>query len=137
MPVPAEQVRPRVALADRPVLAAVLGALSIAFSAVLVRLSGAEPATAAIFRCVYALPVLGLLAFLERRAYGPQPAAQVRLAMIAGVFFAIDLVIWHNTIGFVGAGLATVLGNTQVVMVAVLAWFLLGERPANRVLLAI
>jgi drug/metabolite transporter (DMT)-like permease len=128
---------PLVALADRPVLAAVLGALSIAFSAVLVRLSGAEPATAAIFRCVYALPVLALLAFLERRAYGPQPAAQVRLAMIAGVFFAIDLVIWHHTIGFVGAGLATVLGNTQVVMVAVLARFFLGERPANRVLLAI
>jgi drug/metabolite transporter (DMT)-like permease len=37
----------------------------------------------------------------------------------------------------VGAGLATVLGNTQVVIVALLAWFLLGERPANRVLLAI
>jgi drug/metabolite transporter (DMT)-like permease len=128
---------PFVTLADRPVRAAVLGALSIAFSAVLVRLSGAEPATAAIFRCLYALPLLGLLAFLERRAYGSQPAAQVRLAMIAGVFFAIDLVVWHHTIGFVGAGLATVLGNTQVVIVALLAWFLLGERPANRVLLAI
>jgi drug/metabolite transporter (DMT)-like permease len=128
---------PFVALADRPVLAAVLGALSIAFSAVLVRLSGTEPATAAIFRCAYALPVLGLLAILERRAYGPQPRAQVRLAMIAGIFFAIDLVVWHHTIVYVGAGLATVLGNTQVVIVALLAWFLLGERPANRVLLAI
>lgn len=128
---------PFVALADRPVLAAVLGALSIAFSAVLVRLSGTEPATAAIFRCAYALPVLGLLAILERRAYGPQPTAQVRLAMIAGIFFAIDLVVWHHTIVYVGAGLATVMGNTQVVIVALLAWFLLGERPANRVLLAI
>jgi drug/metabolite transporter (DMT)-like permease len=128
---------PFVALAGRPVLAAVLGALSIAFSAVLVRLSGTEPATAAIFRCAYALPVLGLLAILERRAYGPQPTAQVRLAMIAGIFFAIDLVVWHHTIVYVGAGLATVLGNTQVVIVALLAWFLLGERPANRVLLAI
>ena len=127
---------PFVALADRPVRAAVLGALSIAFSAVLVRLSGASPATAAIFRCVYALPFLAVLAWSERRAYGPRPAAQVRLAWLAGIFFAIDLVVWHHTIEYVGAGLATVLGNTQVVIVALLAWWLLGERPSNRVLAA-
>src|SRR5947209_7037065 len=41
--------------------AAVLGAVAIAFSSILVRLSHASPSTAAIFRCVYALPVLGWL----------------------------------------------------------------------------
>lgn len=125
---------PFVALAHAPIRAAVLGALTIAFSAILVRLSGTEPATAAIFRCVYALPALGVLAWLERRAYGPRPAGQVWLAAAAGVFFAVDLVVWHHTIEFVGAGLATVLGNTQVVIVAILAWLILGERPSNRVL---
>ena len=125
------------ALADRPVMAAVLGAMSIAFSGVLVRLANVEPATAAIFRCAYALPALGLIAYLERRAYGPRPAAQVRLAMLAGVFIAFDLVIWHHTIALVGAGLATVLGNTQVVIVAILAWLILGERPPRRTLLAL
>jgi drug/metabolite transporter (DMT)-like permease len=125
---------PFVALAHAPVRAAVLGALTIAFSAILVRLSGAEPATAAIFRCAYALPFLALLAWMERRAYGPRPAGQVWLAAAAGVFFAVDLVVWHHTIEFVGAGLATVLGNTQVVIVAILAWIILGERPSNRVL---
>lgn len=128
---------PFVALAHRPVLTAVLGALCIAFSAVLVRLSGASPATAAIFRCAYALPLLGVLAWMERRAYGPRPAAQVRLAWLAGIFFAVDLVVWHHTIEYIGAGLATVLGNTQVVIVALLAWLLLGERPSNRVLAAL
>ena len=130
-------VTPFDVLARRPVLAAVLGALSIAFSGILVRLANVEPATAAIFRCAYALPALGLIAFAERRAYGPRPAEQVRLAMLAGVFFAFDLVIWHHTIGLVGAGLATVLGNTQVVIVAVLAWLVLGERPPGRTLLAL
>ncbi len=136
---PAERERPAnpfVALAHRPVLTAILGALCIAFSAVLVRLSGASPATAAIFRCAYAIPALALLAWLERRAYGPRPFAQVRLAWIAGILFAIDLVVFHHTIELVGAGLATVLGNTQVVIVALLAWLLLGERPSNRVLAA-
>jgi len=128
---------PFAALGNRPVLAAVLGAMSIAFSGVLVRLADVEPATAAVFRCAYALPALGLIALLERRAFGPPPAAQVRLAMLAGVFFAVDLVVWHYTIGLVGAGLATVLGNTQVVIVAVLAWLILGERPPGRTLLAL
>jgi drug/metabolite transporter (DMT)-like permease len=129
-------LRPFAALRDRPVLAAVLGAGSIAFSGVLVRLANVEPATAAIFRCVYALPLLGAIALMERRRYGPQPMAQLRLALLAGIFFALDLVIWHHTIGLVGAGLATVLGNTQVVFVALLAWWMLGERPPNRTLLA-
>ena len=124
-------------LGRRPVLTGILGALAIAFSAVLVRLSGASPATAAIFRCVYALPALGLLAWLEHSRYGPRPAAQVRLALVAGIFFAVDLVIWHHTIGLVGAGLATVLGNTQVVVVAFAAWLFLGERPGGRLLLAL
>ncbi|HEV8252499.1 MAG TPA: DMT family transporter [Candidatus Limnocylindria bacterium] len=125
------------ALAGRPVMTAVLGAMSIAFSGILVRLAHVEPATAAIFRCAYALPALGLIAYLERRTYGPRPAAQVRIAMLAGVFLALDLVIWHHTIALVGAGLATVLGNTQVVIVAFLAWLILGERPPRRTLLAL
>jgi drug/metabolite transporter (DMT)-like permease len=126
-----------VALRHRPVLAAVLGALSIAFSGVLVRLSEQPPATVAIFRCAYALPFLAVLAWMERRAFGPRPASQVALAWVAGLFFAVDLELFHHTIGLVGAGLATVLGNTQVVFVAVLAWLLLRERMAPRTALAI
>jgi drug/metabolite transporter (DMT)-like permease len=55
---------------DRPVLAGVLGAMVIAFSAILVRLSEVSPSTAAFFRCAYALPVLALLAWFESRRYG-------------------------------------------------------------------
>jgi drug/metabolite transporter (DMT)-like permease len=123
-----------VAFASRPVLAAALGALCIAFTAFFVKLADVSPATAAIFRCAYALPPLGVLAWMERRASGPRPASQRRLAMMAGIFFAIDLVIWHHSIEFVGAGLATVLGNTQVIIVAVVAWLLLGERPSGRLI---
>ena len=121
------------ALSDRPVLAAVLGALTIAFSSIFVRLADVSPATAALFRCVYALPPLLLLAWWERRRYGPRAGGQSRLAWIAGAFFAADLVLWHHAIEQVGAGLATVLGNTQVVIVPIAAWMFLGERPGARV----
>jgi len=124
-------------LADRPVLTAVLGALTIAFSAIFVRLADVTPATAAIFRCVYALPPLALLAWYEQRRYGPRAGGQSRLAWIAGAFFAADLVLWHHAIEQVGAGLATVLGNTQVVIVPIAAWLFLGERPGGKVAISV
>ena len=124
-------------LTDRPALTAVAGAVTIAFSAILVRLSHASPSTAAVFRCAYALPVLALLAGLERRRFGPRTRRDLALSVAAGAFFAADLIFWHHAIGDVGAGLATVLGNLQVVLVGVLAWLLLGERAETRVLAAI
>jgi drug/metabolite transporter (DMT)-like permease len=124
-------------LTDRPAVTAVAGAVTIAFSAILVRLSHASPSTAAVFRCAYALPLLGLLAALERRRFGPRTRRDLRLSAIAGAFFAADLICWHHAIGDVGAGLATVLGNLQVVLVGLLAWIVLGERAERRVLSAI
>jgi drug/metabolite transporter (DMT)-like permease len=118
----------------RPGAAALVGALTIAFSAILVKLADVAPATAAIFRCAYALPVLGLLAWREDRRYGPRPARDRRLAIPAGIFFAADLIFWHHAIADVGAGLATVLGNLQVVVVPFAAWALLGERIEARLL---
>jgi drug/metabolite transporter (DMT)-like permease len=122
---------------ERPVLAGALGALVIAFSAILVRLAEVSPVTAAFFRCAYAVPVLALLAWIERRRHGPRPRRDRLLALGAGVFFAADLITWHYAIGAVGAGLSTVLGNVQVVLVGVLAWLVLGERPENRTIAAI
>jgi len=116
---------------------ALIGACVIAFSSILVRLSNASPSTSAIFRCAYALPALGLLAWLEDRRHGPRAWSDRRAALAAGVFFAADLLLWHNSIRDVGAGLATVLANIQVVLVPLAAWALLDERPARHVLVAL
>jgi drug/metabolite transporter (DMT)-like permease len=124
-------------LAQRPRAMAVLGALAIAFSSILVREAAVSPSTAAVFRCAYAVPILFLLAHAEDRRLGPRPARDRKLAAIAGLFFAVDLVCWHHAIEDVGAGLATVLGNLQVAFVPVIAWLALKEKPGARVLLTL
>ena len=73
------RLSPRVAsssVTDRPALAGALGALVIAFSAILVRLAEVSPSTAAVFRCVYALPALGAAG----ASGAPSPRARARLA---------------------------------------------------------
>src|SRR6266550_8818300 len=122
---------------ERPVPAVLVGAVAIAFSAVLFRLAHVSPSTGAFYRCVFALPPLWLLARREDRLYGRRTRRALGLAWVAGVFFAADLVLWHNAVEQVGAGLATVLGNTQVVLVGLIAWVVLRERPSNASLAAI
>lgn len=118
---------------ERPIPAVLVGAVAIAFSGILFRLSHVSASTGAFYRCVWALPLLYVLAKREGRR---ERRAHV-LAWIAGIFFAADLVFWHNAIEQVGAGLGTVVSNTQVVLVGLLAWAFLHERPHRASLLAI
>ena len=123
-------------LVETPVLAALVGAFCIAFSGILFRVAHVSPSTGAFFRCLWAVPPLWWLARREDRRYGPRSRRARLLAAAAGAFFAVDLVAWHHAVEEVGAGLATVLGNLQVVLVAPIAWVLLKERPRGRTLAA-
>jgi drug/metabolite transporter (DMT)-like permease len=118
-------------------LPALAGAVAIAFSGILYRYAEVSPSTGAFFRCLYAVPPLLLLAWWEDRRLGPRPWRMRAWAWLAGAFFAADLILWHRSIEYVGAGLATVLGNTQIVLVGLVAWLLFRERPAAPLLVAI
>ena len=125
------------ALAARPRISALLGAVCIAFSGIFYEWAAVSPSTGTVFRALFGLPLLGLVAWLEHRRFGGLPARTVRLALLAGVFFAGDLTFWHHAIGAVGAGLATVLGNLQVLVVGVVAWLAFGERPSRNTFVAV
>lgn len=109
----------------------------IAFSGIFYRFAEVSSETATVFRCLYGLPILALVGWWEHRRYGPLPSRAVWLAVIAGVFFAGDLLSWHHAVDAVGAGLATVMGNLQVVIVALIAWIAFGEKPPMRTLYAL
>lgn len=117
---------------DRPLLLAALGALCISSSGVLVELAASGAGTTAFFRCALALPLLVPIAVVERRRLGARRPRARLLACVAGLVFAVNLVLWTHAINDVGAGIATVLGNLQVVFVAAAAWVLFGHRPSRR-----
>jgi drug/metabolite transporter (DMT)-like permease len=122
---------------ERPISAALIGALGIAFSGIIYLYADVSPETGAFFRCLYAIPPLWVLVWLEDRSLGKRALRARAFAWLAGAFLGVDLLFWHHAIEAVGAGLATVLANTQVVLVGLVAWALLGERPARSALAAI
>ena len=121
----------------QPLLLAGLGAATISASAVFVVLSGASPVSTAFYRSAIAMPVLIVLAVLEQRKYGRRPLGLRLRGMVAGVFLAVDLILWTHSIIAVGAGVATVLGNLQVLVVVGISWLIYHERPGRAVLAAL
>jgi drug/metabolite transporter (DMT)-like permease len=109
-------------------LLALLGVLSISFSAVFVRLAAVSPVTATFYRAAYAVPILALV-WLATRQHDRRPPRERWLAVVSGLILAVDLALWHESIALLGAGLGTVIANVQVVFVAIAAWLLFGERP--------
>lgn len=109
-------------------LVAVGGIILVGLSPIWVALADVSPVTATLFRSIYALPALALIWYLGRTG-DARPARARALAIASGFLFAIDLTVWHQSIEYIGAGLSTVVANTQVVFVALLAWLLHRERP--------
>ncbi len=130
-------MNPLRAVARHPRFAALAGAVCITFSGILYRWSEVSPSTGVVFRCLYGLPLLGLAAWVEQRELGPMSARAVRFSAVAGVFFAVDLLTFHYVVDNIGAGLATMMGNLQVVIVALTAWIVWGERPGRSVIAAL
>ena len=105
--------------------------LGISFSAVFVRLADVSAVTAAFYRGLYAVPVLAAIVAVTS-GHGERPPRARMLAFASGVILALDLAFWHVSITMIGAGLATVIANVQVVFVAAVAWAFHGERPGPR-----
>jgi drug/metabolite transporter (DMT)-like permease len=113
-------------------LMAAAGVFCISFVPILVRAAeDAGGVTIAFFRFLYALPILAVLYWGTRRR-DQRPRKSRLIAVASGVFLALDLSFWHSSIGLIGAGLATVVANLQVVVVALLAWALYREQPGRR-----
>ena len=122
------------ALRPRPIdyLATSVGALGISTAPILVILSQADPTPVAVWRFIYALPLLVPLCLLRRKSrLAFRRRGWMAIAGLSGLFFAADLALWHHSIGLIGAGPATLLANTQIIWITLIGLFFLGERPSR------
>jgi drug/metabolite transporter (DMT)-like permease len=113
-----------------------LGAVMISFSAVFVKLAQVNPTVSAFYRVFFGGCCL-LIILLVRQQMQWYGWRFLKLALITGMFFALDLYAWHRSIQYVGPGLATILGNFEVFMVPAVALVIYGEKPSVRLLLSI
>ena len=107
--------------------AAVAGIVAFSFSAPLYKLSGAPPAVGSTFRFAYATLFLALLAW---RTGAIRPGPGFAPAAWAGVLVGIEVVIWNEATGRIGAGPSTVIVNTASLWVMVLTVVVL-RRPVR------
>jgi drug/metabolite transporter (DMT)-like permease len=94
------------------------GALIISWVPILVKLSGFDPSWSAFWRCALGALFLAPLV-IGRHRLGRLSRGEWTFLALGGAFFAVDLFSWHHSIHYVGAGLATILGNTQVFWLAI------------------
>jgi drug/metabolite transporter (DMT)-like permease len=136
-PTPAGSTSPRPP--GSPALGTALGALAISFAPIFVESiprGALGPTAIGAYRTLLGAVVLAAIALVRRESLRPT-ARGLFFTTLAGLLFAGDLFVWHRSIGRVGSGLATILGNTQVFWTAILGVFLLRERLSSRFLLAV
>ena len=107
-----------------PVLA---GAVCISFSAFFVKGAPMDSSAIAFYRLFFGALVMFPIALLRGQRLAP---ARTPLFFIvaAGLLFSGDVLSWHKSILVVGPGIATIISNFEVIILAVYGVLFLGEK---------
>ncbi len=91
----------------------IIALFSLAFGGILVRASGLPPVSSAFYRCVLALPLIFL--WMLKDQHGQSVSHIKKTDMIAlmgaGVFLALDLILWHHAFFLTTIANANLLAN--------------------------
>lgn len=123
-------------LYKQPIIKVLCGAVMISFSAVFVNIAEVTPTTSAFYRVFFGALFL-LLLFLGRRSPLDSLRRSWPILGLCGFIFALDLYFWHESILYIGPGLATILGNFQVFILAAAGVLFFNEKLGLHYLAAI
>ena len=123
-------------LLSNPTLRLFIGAALISLSPVWVKLVSVSPTSSGFYRVL--IGGLALAAYLIVSGQRLQLARRVwQILLLASLFFALDLWFWHRSINYIGPGLATLLANFQVFIMAAAGVILLHQAPRPMQIIAI
>lgn len=109
----------------------VAGAALISTTGVLVRYADVPPTVSAFWRMAFGGAMLAAFLVLARQWIRASWKDWYWM-LFPAAFFAADLFLWHRSIIAVGPGLATLLANFQVFLMAAAGWWLYRERLGPR-----
>lgn len=109
-----------------PQLQIIIGSLMISFSAVFVKLTTSGPTVDGFYRMFFGGIMLFIIAVLRRQSFKYSRTALL-FTVFAGLFFALDLTFWHAGVGYIGPGLATIIINLQVFILAIIGLLIFKE----------
>lgn len=114
-------------------IAMLVGAALISTTSIFVRYANVAPTVSAFYRTAFGGVILlfGLLAFGRWRRLQTRDLVWL---LLPAFLFALDLSIWHRSIHDIGPGLATLLGNFQVFVMALAGVWFFHERLGWRFL---
>lgn len=104
----------------RAVLFLALGTAFLAGTPLWVKATNMDPATQAFLRVVIGCVILIPFGISEMRKKEKLGKQGIILSVIAGLFLGIDFTAWNFSIFYVGAGIAAILLNLQVIIVPML-----------------
>ncbi|MET0231850.1 MAG: DMT family transporter [Rhodanobacteraceae bacterium] len=111
----------------RALIEMILGAAAISTTSLFVKVAHVGPTVSAFYRMAFggAMLLIGLVALGRWQRV---TLRDIGWLMIPAVAFAADLMIWHRSILYVGPGLATLLGNFQVFLMALAGYLIYREK---------
>lgn len=112
------------------------GAVCISFSPLFVRLDDVGPTAVAFYRLLWGGVALMAVALMRRDRLLPSRSL-FALMVMAALFFTCDLASWHQSIVYIGPGLATIITNFQVFILAIIGVIFLKERMGPRLVISI
>ena len=109
--------------------ALVAGNVCIAFGPLLVRLADTGPIASGVWRLALAAPFLALIGYRAGFRVQSMPKGLLGLVLLAGFFFAVDIIAWHIGIFKTKLGNATLLANCASLLLAIYGIFLARKLP--------
>ena len=111
----------------RALIEMILGAAAISTTSLFVKVAHVGPTVSAFYRMAFGggMLLIGLVALGRWQRVTLRDLAWL---MIPALAFAADLMIWHRSILYVGPGLATLLGNFQVFLMALAGYLVYREK---------
>lgn len=110
-------------------LALIVGLFSIGFAAILVSLAKAPGPVSAFYRMGVAAVLLVIPFLRQTTSRGkPYPRQGVRLALLGGLLFALDVAFWTTGITISGAATPTLMANTAPIWVGLGSMLIFHER---------